>query len=123
MHILYTSTAQSDNSVTMLNQRRSPEEEGKERELTDENNMIIQLSLILALAIHLRHLLERVKHRLYDLLIRHIDAPPNLERVRVDELAFNSGNIDGERLDEGRHTVSLLARQLCVFHRFYLAVL
>lgn len=85
--------------------------------------MIIQLSLILALPIHLRHLLKRVKHRLHDLLIRHIDALPNLERVRVDELAFNSGNIDGERLDEGRHTVSLLARQLSVFHRFYLAVL
>lgn len=72
--------------------------------------MIVQLPLILALTVHLRHLLERIEHRLHNLLVRHIDALSDFERVGVDELAFDSGDVDGEGLDEGCYAIPFLAR-------------
>lgn len=100
MHILYTRTRFSNDA----------EPERDSGKLTDEDDMIIQLPLILALTVHLRHLLKRIKHRLHDLLIRHIDALSDLERVGIDKLAFDSGDVDGKRLDEGCYAIPFLAR-------------
>lgn len=85
--------------------------------------MIVQLPLIFALAVHLGHLLERIEHRLHDLLVRDVDVLPDLERVGVDQLALDAADVDGEILDEVDNAVSLLARQLCLLYRFDLRVL
>ena len=96
---------------------------GNERGPTNQDDVIVQLPLIFALAVHLGHLLERIEHRLHDLLVRDVDILPDLERVGVDQLTLDAADVDREILDEVDDAVSLLARQLCLLHRFNLRVL
>lgn len=76
--------------------------------------MVVELPLVLALAVELRHLLERIKHSLHDSLIRDIDSLPNLERVRANELVLDATDVNREVLDELRDAVTFLARELSV---------
>ena len=78
---------------------------------TNEDDMVVQLALILAFAIKLRHLLERVEHSLHDLLISDIDSLADLECVGSDELLLNTADVDREVFDELSNAVALLARQ------------
>ena len=78
---------------------------------TNEDDMVVQLALILAFAIKLRHLLERVEHSLHDLLISDIDSLTDLECVGPDQLLLDAADVDGEVFDELSNTVAFLARQ------------
>jgi hypothetical protein len=72
--------------------------EGKERGRTDENNMIIQLILILtslssmSLPIHLRHLLQALKHGRDDPLVLNVDHVADGETVAMAELILDAGD-------------------------------
>ena len=85
--------------------------------------MIVQLSLVLVVAAHLSHLLERIEHRLYNLVICSIDSLPYLKGVRPNELRLNPADVGGEELDERGDTLPLLAGQFCLLDGFDLVVL
>lgn len=85
--------------------------------------MVVELPFVLALAVHLRHVLERIEHALHDLVVRRIDALPDLERVRADELRLDAADVGREVLDERRDPVALLARQLVVLDSLDVIVL
>ena len=78
--------------------------------------MVVQLALVFAFAIKLRHLLERVEHRLHDLLISDIDSLTDLECIGSDELLLDTADVDREVFDELSNAVALLARQLGVLN-------
>ena len=78
--------------------------------------MVVQLALVFAFAIKLRHLLERVEHGLHDLLISDIDCLADLECIGSDELLLDAADVDREVFDELSNAVALLARQLGVLN-------
>jgi hypothetical protein len=85
-----------DSSVSPSSRKRRKEREGRGR--TDENNMIIQLILILpslssmSLPIHLRHLLQALKHSRDDPLVLNVDHIADGETVAVPELVLDAGD-------------------------------
>lgn len=68
--------------------------------LTNDNDVIIQLTLIFVVSIQLSHLFQGIKHSLYDALVGSIDSPSDLKTLGAFQLAFDSGQIDGEIFDE-----------------------
>lgn len=76
--------------------------------------MIVQLALIFAFAIHLRHLLQSSKHGLDYSIICCIHHLSDLQGICTDELRLDPTDIAGEDFDKGNDTVSLLAREVCL---------
>lgn len=93
------------------------------KDFTNENDMIVQLSFVFAFPIEFCHLFKRVEHRLYDLLIRLIDGPADLEAVRTNELILHASNIHREELDELHDASPFLAVQFGQLDSLYLLIL
>lgn len=113
-------------------------DEGRER--TDQDDVVVELALVLGReavrAVHLGHLLKRVKDGVCDALVRRVDDLADLQAVGAHELALKpvdedlrggrlgkgqqgdsrpsseAGNTHGEELDEGRDALALLGGEL-----------
>ena len=92
-------------------------------ERTDENDMIIELSLILFVTAHLGHLLESVKHGLNNLIIGRIDTLSNFKGVRSNKLCLDTANVRREVLDEVSYSSPLFGIKLRPFYTFDLLIL
>lgn len=88
---------------------------------TDEYNVVIELAFILAFPIQLSHLLQRLKHRLHNFIIGHVDILTYLQGVGTNKLVLNTTDVDREVFDEVGNTVALLAGQLSLLDGFDLA--
>ena len=83
--------------------------------------MIIQLALVFALlAVHLRHLLQTIEHRLHNSIVCSIYIASDLETVRATKLTFDTIDIDREVPDEMGHSPPLLRVQFRLFDTFNL---
>lgn len=85
--------------------------------------MEVQLSLVLALSVHLCHLFERFKHGLHDPVIRRIHRRPYLQRIGTDELALNKTDVDRKVFDKVDDALPFLAGQFRLLDAFNLLVL
>ena len=85
--------------------------------------MIVKLTLLFILAIHLRHLLEALKHGLNNSIIGLVNMLPDFEGVGANEETLYAANVCREVLDEWGNTISLLACQLSIFDRLDMFVL
>lgn len=92
-------------------------------QLTNEDNMIVELALILTLPVQFRHLLKAVKHALHDAIVRSIDAATDLQAICAGKLALDARNINGEVLNEMHNAASLLRIKPRLFNAFDLLVL
>ena len=84
---------------------------------TDNNDVVIELTLVLSLVLELGHLLEARKHSVYNAIIRGVDHLPDPERICANELRLYASHICGEELDKGSYAIALLARELSIFDR------
>ena len=80
--------------------------------LTNENDVVVELPFVFALAVHLCHLLQSSEHSLNDLVVRRVHNLPDLERIGANELVLNTTDVGREVLDEWRYTVAFLAGEL-----------
>ena len=86
--------------------------------------MVIQLTLVFALfTVHLRHLLQAIKHALHDTVVRHIDATSDLKAIYTNELALNPRDVYWEVFDEMRYASSFLRVKSCLFDSLDLLIL
>ena len=85
--------------------------------------MIVELALVFLVAAHLRHLLESIKHRLYDLVVCSIDTLSDLQEIGSNELCLNATDISREIFDERRNAFPLLARELRFLDRLDVVIL
>lgn len=88
--------------------------------VTNENYVVIELPLILALPIQLGHLLQRLKHCMYHFLVCRIHTVANFQAVCSYQLTFNARSIRREVLDELRNTSPLLTGKFCLLDAFQL---
>lgn len=93
------------------------------KQLTNQYNVIIELTLIFAFPIHLCHLLQRREHGLDNLVIRGIHDLSYFERAGTNELCLHTADIGREVSDELSRAAALLAGQLRILDRFDLFVL
>jgi hypothetical protein len=84
--------------------------------LTYENDVVVELALVFAFAVHLCHLLERIEHGLHDLLISSFDIVADFQSIGADELCFDAADIYREIFDEWSNTLAFLAREFGVFN-------
>ena len=85
--------------------------------------MVVKLTLVFLVPAHLRHLLQRVEHRLDNPVIGSIDTLSDLQGVGADNLHLDAADVRWEVLDEGRNTFSLLAGERGLFDGFNLVIL
>ncbi len=90
---------------------------------TNQYDVIIELTLIFAFPIHLRHLLQRREHGLDNLVIRGIHDLSYFECAGTNELGLHTADIGREVSDKLSRAAALLASQFRVLDRFDLLVL
>jgi hypothetical protein len=74
--------------------------------------VVIQLALVLAFTIHLRHSFQRIEHGLHDPVEGAVDADTDFEALSSYQLILDTSHVDGEVFDEVRDALPFLAGQL-----------
>jgi len=82
--------------------------------------MIVELSFILAFAIHLGHLLEGIKHGLHNLVVCSVHVHADFQSIATDKLRLHSSYVYGEPLNERSNTSPLLAGKFSLFDILHL---
>ena len=95
----------------------------RKEKLTNEDHVVVQLTLVLLVATHLRHLLQRIEHGLDNPVIGSIDALSDLQGIRANDLHLDTADVRWEVLDEGCNPFPLLAGELRLFNGLNLVVL
>jgi len=62
--------------------------------------MVVELPLVLAVTVNLRHRFQALEHGLHEFLVRCIDHTPSLVPICANELRLNPCDVDWEVLDE-----------------------
>lgn len=91
--------------------------------LTDEYNVIVQLPLILSLSLHLRNMLQGLKHSLHDFFVCRVNESSSLKTIRPHKLALYTSRIGREMLDKMGNTLSFLAAEFGLFDSLQLVML
>ena len=85
--------------------------------------MVVELTLVFLVDTHLRHLRQRVEHRLDNPIVGSIDALSDLQDIRANNLRLDTADVRWKVLDEGCNTFPLLAGEFRLFDGFDLIVL
>ena len=60
---------------------------------------------------------QGVEHGMHDPIICPINALPDFERLRSNELALHASDVDGEVFDEMGYSVAFFTSQFCFSNR------
>jgi hypothetical protein len=80
--------------------------------------VIIELRLVFPFAVQFSHMLERIKHGLYDFLVSALNDNTNFEAFRPNELVLDACYVRWEEFDERGYSLSLFTCQLSLFNAF-----